>query len=139
MRSETRARPTISRRSLLFLVPFLGLIYAAIRHFYALLLVYPSNTVMYAGLTAIPLVGALAVWWGGRVGYIVATAISFFFFLAEGSLVPGTFSAVTVPSYFLTFVTGVPIVLAALIYSILGLRQVWSSSSAQSKQDDTCL
>jgi len=112
----------------MFLVPFLGLLYAGIRHFYALLLVYPSSTLMYAVLTVIPLIGAFAVLRGGRMGYLVATVIGLFFVLAEGQLVPGTFSAVTVPSYFLTFVTGVPILMAALVYSILGLRQVWNSA-----------
>jgi len=124
--------PTISRKSLLFLVPFLGLIYAGIRHFYALLIVYPSSTLMYSTLTVIPLIGALAVWRGGRIGYVVATTIGLFFILAEGQLVPGTFSAVTVPSYFLTFVTGVPLLVAAAIYSILGLRQVWGAAAPRS-------
>jgi len=110
-------------------VPFLGLLYAAIRHFYALFLVYPNSAALYAGLTIVPLVGALAVWRGGRVGYMAATLVSFFFVLAEGSLIGSTFSAVTLPSYFLLFVTGVPILLASVIYSFLGLRQVWRGDS----------
>jgi plastocyanin len=127
----TKTKSSVSRRSLEFIVPFLCLIFAGIRHFVAFLSNYPSSTLMYSLLTIGGFVGALAIWRGGRVGYLVAIAFSLFFSVTEGYLAGTYFGAVTEPVWFLEFVTGVPTVLAALIYSILGLRQVWETAVPQ--------
>ena len=122
-------RPTatskVSRESLVFLVPFLGLLYDAICHAYALVFFY-FQTPAFAIFIAIPLLGALAVWRGGRLGYAVSTAISAVFFFIEGGMGTSEWNAVTVTSVFLVYITVVPALFLALVYSLLGLKQVFS-------------
>jgi len=122
-------RPTatskVSRESLVFLVPFLGLLYDAICHVYALVF-YFFQTPAFAIFIAIPLLGALAVWRGGRLGYAVSTAISAVFFFIEGGMGTSEWNAVTVTSVFLVYITVVPALFLALVYSLLGLKKVFS-------------
>jgi len=121
-----KRQTTVPRSSLLFLVPFLGLLYGALQHVYATIFVYGPS---FWPFIAIPLVGALALWRGGRLGYGIAAAISLVLFTGEGTLAEGAFSSVTVTNYFLLFMIEVPILLASVIYSFLGLRQVWRSKT----------
>ena len=126
---EFTTQPTtknkVSRESLVFLVPFLGLLYDAVCHVYALIFYY-FQTPAFAIFIAIPLLGALAVWRGGRLGYAVSTAISALFFFIEGGMGTAEWNAVTVTSVFLVYSTVVPALFLALVYSLLGLKQVFS-------------
>jgi len=121
----TKTRSSVSRKSLVFLVPFLGLLYDAICHVYALVFYY-FQTPAFAIFVAVPLLGALAVWRGGRSGYIVSTVISAVFFFVEGGMGTSEWSSVTVTSVFLIYITVVPALFLALVYSVLGLKQVFS-------------
>ncbi len=116
----------ISRKSPEVLVPFLGLIY------FTLLLLYfvvsfgaSAFTLIFVPFLALFLLSAYGIWRLSRIGYLVSVVMSAIFLALEGTMIAEAFSAVTIPSEFLSVVTGVPVLLAVLIYSILGLRRVW--------------
>jgi len=120
------ARPRIPRTSLLFLVPFLGLLWDAVAHVYSFV-VYNSSSPAFAIFIVVPLAGALAVLRGGRLGYAVSLIISFQFFLVEGpfgGLAAGAWSSVTVTDYFLIFMITAPALFLALFYSAAGLTKL---------------
>jgi plastocyanin len=121
----SKARSKVSRKSLVFLAPFLGLLYDAICHVYAFVFYY-FQTPFFATFIVVPLLGALAVWRGGRVGYAIATAISALFFFIEGGMGTSEWSSVTVTNVFVIYITVVPALFLALVYSVLGLKQVFS-------------
>jgi plastocyanin len=117
------ARPRITRTSLLFLVPFLGLLWDAVAHVYSFV-VYNSSSPTFAVFIVVPLAGALAVFRGGRIGYAVSLIISLQFFLVEGpfgGLAAGAWSSVTVTDYFAIFMITAPALFLALLYSAAGL------------------
>jgi len=120
------AKPRISRTSLLFLVPFLGLLWDATAHIYSFV-VYNSSSPTFAIFIVIPLAGALAVLRGGRVGYALSLIISLQFFLVEGpfgGLAAGAWSSVTVTDYFVIFMITAPALFLALVYSAAGLARL---------------
>ena len=127
-----KVKSAISRKSLVFLVPFLGLLYDAICHVYAFVFYY-FQTPAFAIFILVPLLGALAVLRGGRTGYIISTAISLVFFFVEGGMGTSEWSSVTVTNVFLIYITVVPALFLALVYSVLGLKQVFSRPAIPQK------
>jgi len=120
------ARPRIPRTSLLFLVPFLGLLWDAVAHVYSFV-VYNSSSPTFAIFIVVPLAGALAVLRGGRVGYALSVIISLQFFLVEGpfgGLAASAWSSVTVTDYFVIFMITAPALFLALVYSAGGLAKL---------------
>jgi len=124
-------RTSISRRSLVFLVPFLNLVYTGLRHVNAFL---STNSPFFLLTVVLPLVGALVLWRGGRLGYGVAVAVNLLFLLAEGPLVGPAISAVTLTYNFLIAVTALPLIFASIIYSFLGLRLTWVGGAPSAAQ-----
>jgi len=119
-------RTSIPRKSLVFLVPFLNLIYTGLRHINAFV---SSGSPFFLLTVVLPLVGALALWRGGRLGYGVAVAVNLLFLLAEGPLIGPAISAVTLTYNFLIAVTALPLIFASLVYSFLGLRLAWRNGT----------
>jgi plastocyanin len=105
-----------------FLVPFLNLIYTGLRHVNAFL---STHSPFFLLTVVLPLIGALVLWRGGRLGYGVAVAVNLLFLLAEGPLIGPAISAVTLTYNFLIAVTALPLIFASIIYSFLGLGQAW--------------
>ena len=106
----------------MFLVPFLNLIYTGLRHVNAFL---STHSPFFLFTIVLPLIGALVMFRGGRVGYGVALAVNLLFLLAEGPLIGPAISAVTLTYNFLIAVTALPFIFAAIVYSFLGLRLAW--------------
>jgi len=115
-------RTSIPRKSLVFLVPFLNLIYTGLRHINAFL---STHSPFFALTVVLPLIGTLVLWRGGRLGYSVAVAVNLLFLLAEGPLIGPAISAVTLTYNFLIAVTALPLIFASIVYSFLGLGQAW--------------
>src|SRR6267143_3164022 len=116
----------MSRRSPEVLVPFLGLLYIVL----VLLYVVVSTNCSGFSLSLIPLIalflaGAYGVWRRGRIGFVGSLILSLVFLGLFGVMIFDALSAVTIPGEFISVVTAVPILLAVLVYSILGLRLVW--------------
>ena len=114
------------RKSPEIIVPFVGLIYIAL----VLLYVMASTGFAPFSLIFIPFIvlfilGAFGVWRRSRIGYALSTGLSVVFLLLEGSGIADALSAVTIPGEFLSVVTAVPVLVAVLVYSVLGLRRVW--------------
>jgi len=126
LQTSTTARPRIPRTSLLFIVPFLGLLWDAVAHVYSFV-VYNSSSPTFAIFIVVPLAGALAVLRGGRAGYVISLIISLQFFLVEGpfgGLAAGAWSSVTVTDYFVIFMITAPALFLALVYSAAGLAKL---------------
>ena len=104
----------------MFLVPFLNLVYTGLRHANAFL---STHSPFFLLTIVLPLVGALVLWRGGRLGYGVAVAVNLLFLLAEGPLIGPAISAVTLTYNFLIAVTALPLIFASIVYSFLGLGQ----------------
>ena len=120
----------MSRRSPEVLVPFLGLLYIVL----VLLYVVVSTNFSGFSLSLIPLIalflaGAYGVWRRGRIGFVGSLILSLVFLGLFGIMIFDALSAVTIPGEFISVVTAVPILVAVLIYSILGLRMVWSKGA----------
>ena len=120
------ARTSIPRKSLVFLVPFLNLIYTGLRHINAFV---STHSPFFLLTVVLPLIGALALWRGGRLGYGVAVAVNLLFLLAEGPLIGPAISAVTLTYNFLIAVTALPLIFASIAYSFLGLRLAWRNGA----------
>lgn len=75
----------VSKKSLVVLVPFLGLLSDAIAHVYAFVFFF-IQTPFFAIFIVIPLVGALAALRGGKAGYIVSDNYQFAVFLDRRAL-----------------------------------------------------
>jgi plastocyanin len=103
-----------------------NLLYTGLHHVDALFTTHSPFFFLTVGL---PLVGAVVLWRGGRLGYGVAAAVSLLFLLAEGPLMGPALSAVTLTSTFLIAVTAAPLLFASIIYSFLGLARAWRSST----------
>jgi plastocyanin len=118
-----------SQRSPEVLVPFLGLVYIA----FVLLYVVVGTSFAPFSLVFIPfivlfLLGAFGVWRRSRIGYAAASVLSAIFLILEGTQVVGALSAVTILDEFLSAITAVPILVAVLFYSVLGLSRVWGKA-----------
>jgi len=120
------SRTSIPRRSLVFLVPFLNLVFTGLRHVDAFLSTYSP---FFLFTIVLPFVGALVLWRGGRLGYGVALAVNLLFLLAEGPLVGPALSAVTLTYNFLIAVTALPFIFASIAYALFGLEQAWRRSA----------
>jgi len=118
-----------ARTSLLFLVPFFGLLWDAVCHVYAWAFVYGFSP-FFAILILVPLGGALAALRGGRVGFLISAVISLQFFLVEGpfgGLAATAWASVTVPVYFVIYLTVVPALFLAFVYSVAGTLKAFLS------------
>jgi plastocyanin len=107
------------------MVPILGLIYVSI------ILVYTMVTLNFSpfSLVFIPfivlfLLCAYGVWRQSKIGYITTAVLSSIFLALEGTQIVQALGAVTIPDEFFSVVTSVPLLVAVLVYSILGLRQI---------------
>lgn len=116
----------LSRRAPEVLVPFLGQIYFSLVLLYAIVSFGASGfTLIFVPFFILFLVCAYAVWRRSRPGFLATVILSGVFLVLEGTQIVEGFSAVTVPEEFFSVVTGVPALIAVLIYAILGLRLVW--------------
>lgn len=115
-----------SRRSPEVIVPFLGLIYVALILTYVIFSTgFSPFSVVFIPFIAMFFVSAYGVWRRSRIGYAISLVLSAIFLVLEGAGITDALSAVTIPSEFLSVITAVPILVAVLVYSVLGLRQVW--------------
>jgi len=115
-----------SRRSPEVLVPFVGLIYITLVLLYVMVGTnFAPFSLVFVPFIALFLLGALGVWRRSRVGYVESAVLSGIFLILEGTQVFGALSAVTVLDEFLSAITAVPVLVAVLVYSFLGLRRVW--------------
>jgi len=109
------------------MVPFLGLVY--------LFLVMISTNFAPFSLIFVPfmvlfLASAYLVRRGSRVGFAVSAVLSGFFLILEGTQIYEAMSAVTIPGEFVSATTAVPVLLAVLVYSVLGARMTWKKGAA---------
>jgi plastocyanin len=82
-------------------------------------------SLIFLPFMALFLLSAYGVWRRSRIGYVISTALSALFLVLEGTQIVSAIGAVTIPNEFLSVITAVPVLVAVLIYSILGLRQFW--------------
>ena len=129
------AKNSMSWKTPEVMVPFLGLVYFSFILIYLIVSFGASGfTLIFVPFLAVFLVSAFGVWRQKRVGFALSTAISAVFLLLEGTQIADAFAAVTIPEEFLTGVTGVPVLLAVLVYSALGLKLVWKKADTPRPQ-----
>ncbi len=115
-----------SRKSPEVLVPFSGLIYIVLTLLYVMVSTnFAPFSLVFIPFMALFLLGAYGVWRRSRIGFLVSLVLSAVFLVLESTGIADALGAVTVPGEFLSVITAVPILVAVLIYSILGLRLVW--------------
>jgi len=125
--SENIGRSRI--RSPEVIVPVIGLAYTDLYFVYLALQFasrgqFPGFLLMLVPFMIVFLLGAIGVWRISRWGYIVSAVISAFFTAFYSSFILDAFSNPADPA-FVGVVTIIPALVAAFVYSILGLRMVW--------------
>jgi plastocyanin len=86
---------------------------------------FASFSLIFMPFIALFLLSAFGVWRRSRVGYAASSILSAIFLILEATQVMGALSAVTILDEFLSAITAVPILVAVLVYSVVGLNGVW--------------
>jgi plastocyanin len=112
------------------LVSFLGLIYV----FFVLLNVMISTNFAPFSLIFFPfgvlfLASAYMVWRGSRVGFVASAILGGIFLVLEGTQTLEGLAAVTIPLEFVSVTTAFPVLIAIVVYSVLGARMTWKKGA----------
>ncbi len=87
--------------------------------------IQPFILVMVVPFIVIFIIAAYGIWRQSRIGYIISVAITGIFFALFGSMTAQSFANPADATSFVLVITVLPLLAAALIYSITGLRSVW--------------
>ncbi len=115
------------------LVPVVGLVYTDLYFVYLVLTFlaigqFPGFLLILFPFALAFVGGAVGIWRGSRWGYIVAIISSVLLIILEGSFVLDSIASPADFNPFFGSITAIPALIAAVVYSISGLRTVWRKS-----------
>ena len=114
------------RKSLEIVIPISGLIYFDILSLSTLAIMnFPTSDLVLIPFVVVFALCAYGIARRSRISYIISAVLSATLFALFATTIVEGFGAVTIPYGFFAAVTSVPILLAVIIYSVLGLRRAW--------------
>jgi len=115
------------RKSLEIVIPISGLIYFDILSLSTLAIMnFPTSDLVLIPFVVVFALCAYGIARRSRISYIISAVLSATLFALFATTIVEGFGAVTIPYGFFAAVTSVPILLAVIIYSVLGLRRAFT-------------